>query len=337
MRLRLRLRWRTWGVAAAAWTVASSSSTSRADDSATAQALFDLGKKAMAAHNYAEACPKFEESVRLQPALGALLNLADCYEREGKLTTAWSRFLELASKARAAGQSERAEIGRKRAAALAPRLSNIVINVGAAEKTPGLEVKRDGTVIGQAEWGTPIPADPGAHTLEASAPGRQPWSTTVKVEEGAKTSTVSVPELAPVHVESKAPAPILTTSPLPSPPPGSDTAGSNGGFGAQRVLALISGGVGLAGIGVGSYFGFQSHEKHDAAMIACPDRLCPTPDGVNLWNAANIAGDRSTVAFIVGAAGLAGAGVLWFTAPSGTVPRTQVGVGPGMIRVNGVW
>src|SRR5450432_3403221 len=64
-------------------------SFARADDSAAAQALFDQGKKAMAALNYAEACPKLEESYRLQEALGTLLNLADCYQRQGKLASAW--------------------------------------------------------------------------------------------------------------------------------------------------------------------------------------------------------------------------------------------------------
>src|ERR1700733_10338457 len=113
-------------------------STSHADDSAAAQALFDQAKKAVAAQNLAEACPKFEESYRLDAAMGTLLNLADCYERAGQLTTAWSKFLELASKAHAAGQQERARIGRQRAAALAPRLSHLVINAPLADRSPGV-------------------------------------------------------------------------------------------------------------------------------------------------------------------------------------------------------
>jgi hypothetical protein len=43
-----------------------------------AQALFDQARKAMAAHDYAEACPKFDESYKVEQALGTLLNLAVC-------------------------------------------------------------------------------------------------------------------------------------------------------------------------------------------------------------------------------------------------------------------
>src|SRR5579864_7101037 len=143
--------------------------SARADEIVSAQALFDQAKKAMTAHDYATACPKFEASLKLQEALGTLLNLALCYEKDGKLASAWSRFLEVAAKARAAGQTDRARIGRDRAAALAPKLSNIVLDVPPASRIDGLEIRRDGVPVEQAEWGSAIPADAGPHTIEASA------------------------------------------------------------------------------------------------------------------------------------------------------------------------
>jgi hypothetical protein len=321
------------------------SAAGRADDAVAAQALFDQGKKALSAHDYGEACPKFEESLRLQPALGTLLNLADCYERQGRLATAWSKFLELAAKAAAAGQTERAKIGKKRAAALVPRLSNLVIAV--VNIPPGLEVKRDGTVAGQAEWGTPIPVDPGTHTVEATAPGRQSWSATVVVDEGAKTATVSVPELNPMPAStgapSASPAPAETGEPLMASPPAPaprDAAASNRGWGTQKTLALVSAGLGLVGVGVGSYFGFQSISKHNEAENVCPTRTCSTTDGVQLWSDARTAGDRATVAFILGGAALVGGGVLWFTSPSSAPSgesRAQLQVGIGSVRLSGAW
>src|SRR5450432_1017222 len=174
-----------------------------ADDSAAAQALFDEAKTEMAGHRYAEACPKLEESLRLQAAVGTLLNLADCYDREGKLASAWSKYLEAASKARAAGQGDRARIARDRAAALAPKLSKLVIDVPAASRASGLEVRRDETIVGEAEWGQQIPADAGSHVLEASAPGRRPWSQTVLMANGAAVARVTVPELERIPVEAK--------------------------------------------------------------------------------------------------------------------------------------
>jgi hypothetical protein len=315
--------------------VASNTSIVRADDSAAAQALFDQGKKAMAAHAFSEACPKFEESFHLDPAMGTLLNLADCYERAGRLATAWSKFLELASKAHAAGQTERARIGRQRAAALVPRLSNLVIQAPAADRTPGLEVRRDGTVVGQAEWGSPIPTDPGPHTIAASAPGKQPWSTSIDVGAQAVTATVVVPELEAVPPEPSAaePAPSGPQA-LPSTPPPAE--GSHG-LGTQKVLALVSAGIGAAGVGVGTYFGLVSIQKHKIVSKDCTATTCDSPPGEQASTDARNAGNISTVAFIVGGAGLAGALALWFTAPSAEGSSVAFGVGPGAIQVKGTW
>src|SRR3954470_4044560 len=56
----------------------------RADDTrvdrAAAQALFDQAKELLARDNVTGACPKLEESQRLDPTSGTLINLADCYE-----------------------------------------------------------------------------------------------------------------------------------------------------------------------------------------------------------------------------------------------------------------
>lgn len=345
----MRAAARGWLASGFALVVTFGASSGRADDSAAAQALFDQAKKAMAAQNLSEACPKFEESYRLQEAMGTLLNLADCYERAGQLAAAWSKFLELASKARAAGQQARARIGRQRAAALAPRLSHLIINVGSADRSPGLEVRRDGTVVGQAEWGAPIPADAGSHTVEASAPGKQGWTTTVALGGHATTLTIEVPELVDVPVEPKAPQPEPSASAAPSglsevhggalPP----KEASGGGLGAQKVLAIVSGVVGVAGVGVGTYFGLASMSKHKDAEAACSQMVCMGPDasnGVALWNDARSAGNLSTVAFVVGGTAAAGALALWFTAPrveGASAPRAEVGIGPGTIQWKAVW
>jgi len=317
-------------------------SSARADNAAAAQALFDEGKKAMAAHQYVEACPKLEESLRLDYALGTLLNLADCREHEGKLATAWTRFLELAARAREAGQVDRAKIGRQRAAELAGRLSNLVINVGAADRTPGLQVSRDGTVVGAAAWATPIPADPGTHSVEASAPGRLPWSTSVNVTGNATTSTVTVPELLPSPKEAVAAAPHPSaTTPL-SPTASVAPSQESRRFGVQRGLAVASAAVGVAGVAAGSYFGLTSLADHNDAENDCSHSPCNgprAPAAVTKGKAALSNGNSSNVAFAVGVVGLAGAVVLWFTAPTGasTEPNAQVGIGAGTLQLRGQW
>lgn len=49
-----------------------------------ADVLFDEGTALMNAGKYAEACPKLEQSLKLDPGIGGMLWLADCYERAGR-------------------------------------------------------------------------------------------------------------------------------------------------------------------------------------------------------------------------------------------------------------
>src|SRR5262245_31877335 len=57
-----------------------------------AEALFEEGRSALAAGDLDLACARFRESNRLDPAVGTVLNLADCEEKRGKLATAWTLF-----------------------------------------------------------------------------------------------------------------------------------------------------------------------------------------------------------------------------------------------------
>ncbi|HEY5372894.1 MAG TPA: hypothetical protein VIK01_04375 [Polyangiaceae bacterium] len=184
------------------------------DDAAAAQALFEQGKKLMAAGKQADACPKFAESQRLDPGVGTLLNLAACYEASGRYASAWSTFLEGESAARADKNAGAARVARSRADALTNKLSKLTITVTHPD-TPGLEVHRNDTVVGQAQWQLPIPADPGAHHISASAPGRKPWRTEVELKGAGSTVEISVPDLVVEPVAAAAPA---APPPAPSPP-----------------------------------------------------------------------------------------------------------------------
>src|SRR5258708_40131941 len=85
-----------------------------AGDKATAEALFGDGRRLMSQGNYREACPKFEASLKLDPGVGAMLNLADCYEKNGQTESAWAEFRESISAGRAAVSEEREVMARQR-------------------------------------------------------------------------------------------------------------------------------------------------------------------------------------------------------------------------------
>ena len=68
-----------------------------------ADALFQEGRRLLDAGDATAACPKFEESQRLDPGLGTLLNLADCYERTSRLALALAPFRRAEGQARRLG------------------------------------------------------------------------------------------------------------------------------------------------------------------------------------------------------------------------------------------
>jgi len=319
-------------------------------DVAAAQALFDQGKKLMASGKLAEACPKLEESLKLDAALGTVLNLADCYEKQGRLASAWSRFVAAQDMAHAGGHAEAEKVARDRAAKLAPRLSHLVIEVASADATPGLEVKRDNVLVGSAQWGTPIPADAGAHSVTAAAPGRKSWETKVELGANATTAKVRVPPLEAEPANVAAPAPVATaaataavaTGEAPAAQPSTapdSSSGGGGGLGTQRTAALVAGGIGVVGVVVGSIFGFKSMSKHDDANKLCPTGTCETQEGVTAWDDARSAGNVSTYSFIIGGVALASGAVLWLTAKpsSGATTTAKVVVGPQTLTLAGTW
>ena len=209
-----------------------------AADPAAAQALFDEAKKLMAGGKHAEACPKLAESQRLDPGIGTQFNLASCYEQLGKTATAWSLFLDVAGAAKAAGQAEREKVARQRAAALEPRLMRLAIAV--PEDAPAdLEVARDGVPLGRAQWGTPVPVDPGTHEVTAKAPSTLAFRAAVELTTAGASETVTVRlEAAP---------PVLgrpDATPPREPPAGKDRPSR------RNSKGMIVGGIILTGVGL---------------------------------------------------------------------------------------
>ena len=122
---------------------------SSGQDIATAQALFDEAKRLMKAGKFAEACPKLTESQRLDPAAGTMVALALCHESEGKTASAWAEFGEVLSDARRDRRADREQAAQQHLKVLEPKLTRVVVTVVA--EVPGLEVRRDGAVLGKAQ------------------------------------------------------------------------------------------------------------------------------------------------------------------------------------------
>ncbi|MBX3229946.1 MAG: hypothetical protein KIT84_26070 [Labilithrix sp.] len=325
--------------AAAATALAYGSPARAADDSAAAQALFYEARQLMKENKFGIACPKLEESLRLDYGIGTEFNLADCNEKIGKLATAWSGFISVASAARSAKQADREKVARDRAKALEPRLPKLTIEVPAGAPA-SMEVKRDGTVIGAAAWNTAVPVDPGTHKVTATATGKQPWESTVTLTEG-KQAKVNVPkELPDAAVAAVAPPPITpppnqekqekqekqepasttTTTAMSFPEPIIESRGST-----QRNVGWIVAGLGVASLGVGAGFGIHSYAKGQSSNDNCAGDLC-NAEGLRDRNAAIRSGDVSTITTIAGAGALLGGVVLVLTAPKNPPKREAASI-----------
>jgi len=308
-------------VAALAW-----SPTARAQsdqDKGVATVLFEDARALLSQGKVGEACRKLEESRRLDPVPGTVLNLASCHEREGLTASALAEFREARRMAERDHRDDRVAFATEHMKALEPKLSMLVIVVGPDADRPDLSVTRDGVALGRAVWGTRIPVDPGTHVVEASAPGKTPQRVEVRVGPDGDVQTASLGALqdepAPPVAPTPAPVPPLIVAPPPpvTPPPRIEPPPPRAGLSTRRTVALVTGAAGLVGLGLGSYFGLTAISKHDS------------PDAASLNSQAASDADASTVSFAVALTALGVGAFLWFGDSNVSVTP---GVGSLMIR-----
>jgi hypothetical protein len=279
-------------------------------DPAAAEALFKQARQLMSASNYAEACPKLAESQRLDPGTGTLLNLATCYEKNGQVASAWATYKSAATAAQNANELDRARLARSRAAALEAKLSTLTIVVPASADRPDLSVSRDGEPVGRPAWGTPIPVDPGSHSVQASAPGRRSWQGQAQVEGAAAKVSIEVPALEP----ETAATPASAAAPATAQPAAPEASATSSPGSTQRLIGLVVAGIGLVGIGVGAAFGIVAKSDNDGVGGNCNQGVC-NQQGLSSLDSAHTAATVSTVAFAAGGVTLAGGALLYFLAP----------------------
>ncbi len=275
-----------------------------AQQAAAAQSLYEQATRELDAKEYASACKKLEEVTRLLPnALGAKFTLGDCYEKLGRLASAWAQFEAVKALAPTQGQTERAERAATRAAALLPRLARLTVAVPTElASLRNITILRDGVQLGEGQWGVEVPVDAGAHEIEASAPGYLTRKTTVEVlADGARVR---------VTLEALTRDPNAGKAPAPTPRPNDRT--------WQLPLGATVLSVGAAALGVGAVVGGLAIAKNDESNAgACTLENVCTGGGLALRRDAVALGDAATALFIAGSAVAIAGVVLVATAPAG--------------------
>jgi hypothetical protein len=298
-------------------------------DATIAEALFRDGQALMQRQRIAEACAKFQASQAAQPALGTLLNLAVCHEREGKTASAWTEFSEVQATAARTQDAKRRAYAETRLQELAIKLTKIEIHV--SEPAPDLRVLLDGRALPSGAWSSAIPIDPGEHLLEASAPGFRTFSErrAFDAKPGATVWQVPALEALPQAAAAPAPAPAAPAEPrlvseagAPKPAPAAEPAPSSDRA-TRRSLGWISAGVGVVGLGAGVAFELSARGSARSRDDICPpERACATQDAFQQAQAAHDDAKRSQLlGFVSGGVGLAALGVAGYLFWSGSDTR----------------
>jgi hypothetical protein len=286
---------------AVAMTAAPSASAQTADE-AGAEALFREGKRLLEQHDYPNACAKLGESYRVDPATGTLLALAMCHEAAGKTATAWGEYADVASRSKNEGRADREQAARARVTALEPTLPTLaIVRSAGASDVAGLVVRRDGVEVGEGALGTPIPVDPGEHTIEVTAPGHVPWTSTVVIGASAQRKTMEIPALE---------------------------AEGGSSFGTVRVAGVVAGALGVVGLGIGTGFGLKAISRKSDSQPGCVGNTCYDPASKQAFLDAQSAGRVSTAAFITGGALLATGVTLFVIGRPKEHAVTSFGVSP---------
>lgn len=289
--------------------VLAASASPAAADAKSADKAFRKGKKLQQQQRYDEACPAFEESFREDPAIGAQLNVARCYEEWGKLATAYDAYQEALNLARAT-EDKRAPQIRELLKDLEKKVPALVISLPKGRLPPaGLTITLDGADLSLDELGKPRRVDPGPHVIVTSCPECTAQTTKVEPSTG-KRLPVELPldALAPA-----AEAPVIKEPEVivkPGPPPGRN----------RRIIGLVAGGAGVVGLGVATYLALDARGDYNTAFDAgcdpetkrcSEDALAATRDARSRANTATIIGGVALAAVATGV-------VLYLTAPKAT-------------------
>jgi hypothetical protein len=295
------------------------SSVAAADTAARKQAttLFEDGRRLLAVGRFDEACSRFTESQKLDPSAGTLLNLVDCYERQGLLATALRACGEADKLATSRGDVDSELFAKRRAQQIEARVPSIRIEVrqNKARNRKITQVSVDGTVV---EWtGKALLVDPGRRHVAVTFAGEPTASVDIEIAADGRQNVVVLPAEGEPASSAPAPSPddrLGSRAPEPSAP-----------WPRTGAIALLS--TGGAAIAMGTLTGLLAIAAKDRLIATCSTGAGAYPDrcgGGALddhaaatarsdLDAARTESTLSTVGFVAGAVLVAAGAVLYLT------------------------
>jgi len=234
-----------------------------ANDKAKAKTKFKEGVSLFKKEKYKEAIAAYETAYSLESKPVILSNIANCHQalfNYGEAIEMYKRFLDEAGKKAKPRMKKKAKSSIKKLLAL----------VGTLKLTAppqGADVYIETEKIGNAPLTKPIYLNPGQYSVKVTLDGYQPLETQITVAAGAeitvkadlKREEEQLPPVAPKTTEEK---PKLEKDSEPVPVTIVDTENKPRVSGLL-IGSLVTGGLGLAGFGVGIYFTKRQNDHVD--------------------------------------------------------------------------
>lgn len=276
-----------------------------------ADQLFRKGKKLLAENKYPEACTAFEQSDKLDPAVGAKLNVALCYQEWGKLATAWRWYREAEQMAIQAGD-DRARRIHALIAELDQKVPRLKLRLPPDAVLDRVVIRLDGVELPAAELGGDRRVDPGPHRIETIVDGAS-RARTVAVDRGGSEVVLDVPVRS---LSPRAPAGATPGAPPPPVEVASDPART------RRLLGLGATGAGVVAIGIAGIVTLRAKSDYEHAIDGyCAGVIDMCDDtGVRRTHSARRRANIATVVTLGGLAAVGGGLYLYFTARGSREP-----------------
>ena len=316
-----------------------------AEDRATARDLAKQGLEFEEAGDCGKAIERLERAESLFHAPIHVQHLGHCYAKLGRLVEAAEAYRKLTMETlapnappvfKAAIEEAKIELPK-----LEPRLAHLTIVP--KEAYPALVVSVDGHAVPAAALGVSRAADPGKHTIHATATGFADTDVPVELKEGgAETVTL---ELTP-GVSSVGSGATTTGTAGSAGSAGSSSAGQGGAplgdDGPSRpfpwkTVGLVTAGVGGVALIVGAIEGLSAKSKFDSLQSSCPDKRCPANyDLAAQQSSVRSASSLANVMLIGGGIlVVAGVGMVVLAPKRPADPSVSLNLGPGHVWLTG--
>jgi hypothetical protein len=267
---------------------------------ATARAWFADGLAHEEAGDFTAALSLFRRAAQVKRTPQIAYHVAFCESRTGALVLALVDLESAATVARAAHAEDVAIAVEAELADVRRRIPTLEVHDASDGKATRLLV--DGNAVSLAMVGTPMPLDPGEHTVTLElASGAKATKTVTLAERDKKTADLSPSGGAAPVVAPLPPPPVAVPTPPPSNPSSAAPAPSSG-----RTLPWVTIGIGGAllagGVGLFADAWIQEGNLHSKcpSMTNCPSNLQGTYSTAKTFDALGIG---------LGVAGVAVAGL----------------------------